>query len=186
MPSLTFSAQSVIVETKKKGFVSAMRDAIIQASIESLRQEGLKFSVDTLSTKMKISKKTVYKYFPDKEALALAIYEKYYSDAVEQAEKLIGKNTKDSHRELLRVYFDAKVMTCRNIFNKYKLNRAVYAYTTEKGDALWERIAMSFGGTSSDTEKESLRIIVDGSFEKLCHVELSPDGVIERLAGLLW
>ena len=34
-------------ETKKKGFVSVMRDEIIQASIESLRQEGLKFSVDT-------------------------------------------------------------------------------------------------------------------------------------------
>lgn len=44
-----------------------MRDAIIRASIESLRQEGLKFSVDTLSDKMKISKKTVYKYLPDAE-----------------------------------------------------------------------------------------------------------------------
>lgn len=56
------------METKKKGFVSVLRDAIIQASIESLRQEGLKFSVDILSDKMKISKKTVYKYFPDKQA----------------------------------------------------------------------------------------------------------------------
>ena len=62
------------METKKKGNVSVLREAIIQTSIESLRQEGLKFSVDTLCDKMKISKKTVYKYFPDKQALAVALY----------------------------------------------------------------------------------------------------------------
>ena len=49
-----------------------MRDRIIRASIENLRREGLKFSVDTLTAQLKISKKTVYKYFPDKESLAVA------------------------------------------------------------------------------------------------------------------
>ena len=44
-----------------------MRDKIIQASIEGIRKEGLKFSVDLLAGKLKISKKTVYKYFPDKD-----------------------------------------------------------------------------------------------------------------------
>ena len=67
------------METKKKGFVSEMRNAIVRAAIESLRKEGLKFSVDTLCDKMKISKKTVYKHFPDKETLAVALYEKYFS-----------------------------------------------------------------------------------------------------------
>lgn len=163
-----------------------MRDAIIQASIESLRQEGLKFSVDTLSEKMKISKKTVYKYFPDKEALSMAIYEKYYFDATEQAKMLIDKNTEDSHRELLKIYFDSKAMTRSNIFNKYKLNQAVHTYTTRKSDSLWEIISMSFYGGKSDIEKKSLRIIVDGSFEKLCDLELFPNEVIERLVDLLW
>ena len=174
------------METKKKGFVSTMRDAILQASIESLRQEGLKFSVDTLCEKMKISKKTVYKYFPDKETLAVALYEKYYTDAAEQAERLIENNTKESHRELLKLYFDSKVMTCSNIFNKYKLNPTVSAYTKRKSDSLWEMIAMSFCCGKSDTEKQALRVIVDGSFEKLCNLEFSPDGVIERLMDLLW
>ena len=49
-----------------------MRDRIIRASIENLRREDLKFSVDTLTAQLKISKKTIYKYFPDKEALAVA------------------------------------------------------------------------------------------------------------------
>ena len=183
---MTFPTQSIIMETKTKGFVSNMRDAIIEASIESLRQEGLRFSVDTLSDKMKISKKTVYKYFPDKEALATAIYERYYLDVTEQAQKLIAENTKDSHRGLLRVYFDTKVMTRSSIFNKYKLNRAVYAYTTEKSDLFWELISDTFNGEKSDTDKDALRIIVDGSFEKLCNAGASSDAVIERLARLLW
>ena len=178
--------QIITMETKKKGFVSIMQEAIIQASIESLRQEGLKFSVDTLSNKMKISKKTVYKYFPSKEALALALYEKYFSDAVEQAKKLIDKNTEGSHRELLKIYFDSKVMTRSNIFNKYKLNQTVYAYTTRKTDSLWDILAMSFYGEKSDTEKKSLRIIADGSFEKLCNLGLSPDDIIKSLVDLLW
>lgn len=175
-----------MMETKKKGFVSVMRDAIIQASIESLRQEGLKFSVDTLSDKMKISKKTVYKYFPDKQTLAVALYKKYYSDATAQAERLIDKNSEDSHRELLKLYFDSKVMTCSKIFNKYKLNHMIYAYTTKESDILWEVIAASFCAAKTDEEKKALRIIVDGTFEKLCLLGSSPDYIIDRLMDLLW
>lgn len=182
---LTFHLQCAIMETKMKGFVSVMRNAIIEASIESLRQEGLRFSVDTLSDKLRISKKTVYKYFPDKEALALAIYEKYFLDAAEQAKKQIVRGTNDSKAELHKIYFDSKVMTRGGIFNKYKLNRSVYAFASEKSDSLWSLVSASFCAELSEAEKESLRIIVDGSFEKLCNTELSPDGVIERLVELL-
>ena len=174
------------METKKKGFVSEMRNAIIRTAIESLRQEGLKFSVDTLCDKIKISKKTVYKHFPDKETLAVALYEKYFSDAESQAKKLLGKNTADSHRELLKIYFDSKVMTRSNIFNKYKLNQTVYAYTAGKSESLWQIISMSFSDEKADSEKKTLRVIVDGSFEKLCNSGSSPDDVIERLMDLLW
>ncbi|MDD6176016.1 MAG: TetR/AcrR family transcriptional regulator [Firmicutes bacterium] len=163
-----------------------MRDAIIRASIESLRQEGLRFSVDTLSEKLKISKKTVYKYFPDKESLALALYETYYSDAAAQAGQLAGQNTADAHRKLLAVYFDSKVMTRSGIFNKYKLNQTVRAYTAGKSDSLWKIIAASFCGETSGDETKTLRIIVDGSFEKLSDAGLAPDDVIERLVNLLW
>lgn len=163
-----------------------MRDAIIRAAIESLRQEGLRFSVDTLSDKMKISKKTVYKYFPDKETLAEALYETYYADAMERANKLVHDETADSHRELLKIYYDSKVMTHSGIFNKYKLNQTIYAYTAKKADSLWGILAASFDGGNPDPEKNALRIIVDGSFEKLCRLGASPEDVIERLMDLLW
>ena len=94
-----------------------MKDRIVRASIECLRNEGLKFSIDLLANKLKISKKTIYKYFPDKETLSIVLYETYYSDAAKQAMELIGKNTEKSHKELLYIYFDSKGMTRNDIFN---------------------------------------------------------------------
>lgn len=174
------------METKKGDFVSNMKDKIVRASIEGLRNEGLKFSVDLLANKLKISKKTIYKYFPDKETLSIALYETYYLDAAKQARELIRKNTEESYKELLYIYFDSKRMTRNDIFNKYKLNQTIYAYTKEKSDCLWEIIAASFLGELSETDKKALRIIVDGSFEKLCEDCSALEGVTERLVKLLW
>lgn len=164
----------------------SLPQVLIQASIEGLRNEGLKFSVDLLANKLKISKKTVYKYFPDKETLAIALYETYYSEAAKQAKELIGKNTEASYKELLYLYFDSKRMTHSDIFNKYKLNQRIYAYTKEKAGVLWELIATSFDGELSETDKKALQIIVDGSFEKLCSDCTVLEDVIERLVCLLW
>lgn len=74
-----------------------MKDKIIHESINSLRQDGLKFSIDTLADKLKISKKTIYKFFPDKESLALALYENYYADAAAQAHRLISGRERPVH-----------------------------------------------------------------------------------------
>lgn len=159
---------------------------MMNMSLTNLRNEGLKFSVDLLANKLKISKKTIYKYFPDKETLSIALYETYYSDAANQARELINKNTEESYKELLSVYFDSKKMTRNDIFNKYKLNQTIYTYTKEKSNCLWEIIAASFLGELSETDKKALRIIVDGSFEKLCEDCSALEGVIERLVKLLW
>lgn len=163
-----------------------MKDKIVQASIEGLRKDGLKFSVDLLANQLKISKKTIYKYFPDKEALSKALYETYYSEASMQVKELLGQNTEASYKELLYIYFDSKKMTRNDIFNKYKLNQTIYAYTKEKSDNLWEMIASSFLDGSSETDKKIFRIIVDGSFEKLCEDCSVLEGVIERLVKILW
>lgn len=183
---LTGRQWKAILETKKGDFVSIMKDRIIQASIEGLRNEGLRFSVDVLASKLKISKKTVYQYFPDKEALSLALYETYYSDAARKAGGLIRENTRNSCKELLRLYFDSKQMTRRDIFNKYKLNQTIYAYTKEKSDQLWDIIAASFGEELSETDKKVFRIIVDGTLEKLCEDCTPLEDVIERLVNILW
>ena len=170
---------------KKRRFCFLVKNEIIEASIESLRQEGLKFSVDTLADKLNISKKTIYKFFPDKEALALALYEKYYTDAKERARKLIKSNAASVLSDLLHLYFDSKTMIHRDIFNKYKLNEAIYAYAAGQNEVLWNIISASFSDKASEEEMKTFRIIVEGSFEKLCDARQNPDAVIERLKQLL-
>lgn len=160
-----------------------MKDKIIESSIEALKKDGLKFSVDTLADSLKISKKTVYKFFPDKETLALALYEKYYTNAINRAKELISSNSALSVEELLYLYFDSKTMTRRDIFNKYKLNNTIYAFAASKNDDLWLLMASSF--KEEATDKQTFRIIVDGAFEKLCNDGINPDNVIKRLVDLL-
>lgn len=146
----------------------------------------MRFSVDTLAERLNISKKTIYKYFPNKEALAFALYQTYYADIKAQADRLAAEDSTAAHLKLLQLYFDAKSMTSRDIFNKYKLNEALYSYTAEQNDNLWETILSSLDDRVSEQDKGSLRIIVNGSFEKLCNEKIAPDGVIDRLVNILW
>ncbi|MGN0452215.1 MAG: TetR/AcrR family transcriptional regulator [Ruminococcus sp.] len=163
-----------------------MKDQIVCESIESLRQEGLRFSVDTLAKRLNISKKTIYKYFPTKEALAIALYQRYFADIKEQAVRLTKENSAFAHTKLLFLYFDAKSMTSCSIFNKYKLNETLCSYTAEQNDNLLGIIFASLGESVSEQDKISLRIIINGSFEKLCNERLNPDGVIDWLVNTLW
>lgn len=163
-----------------------MKDQIIRESIESLRKEGLRFSIDTLAERLNISKKTIYKYFPNKETLAFALYQKYYADIKAQANQLAAESSVAAHLKLLALYFDAKSMTSCDIFNKYKLNEALYSYTAEQNHDLWEIILSSLDDGIPEQDKISLHIIVNGSFEKLCNEKIAPDGVIDRLVNILW
>ena len=115
----------------------------------------------------------------------MAIYEKYYHDAKEKAQMLITDNMPSLYCVLLDLYYDAKVMTRKDIFNKYKLNEKIYFYATEQNDALWKIICATFGKETSEEDIKTMRIIIDGSFEKLCDARLNPDAVIERLVHLL-
>lgn len=161
-----------------------MKDEIIMKSIELLRRDGLKFSIDKLANTLKISKKTIYKYFPDKEALALALYDKYYTDVKIQSENIISNNTVSIHSDLLHLYFDSKVMIRSDIFNKYKLNETIYSYTIEQNNALWKIISKTFNDQSDENSKV-LQIIVDGAFEKICKYNINPDNIISKLVNLI-
>lgn len=161
-----------------------MQNAIIEESIKSLRSEGLRFSVDTLAEKLKISKKTIYKYFPTKEALALAMYEQYYLGASNRAKALLKENGRNIRVNLLRLYFDSKTMIRSEVFNKYKLNSVIRAYADKQNDALWATISAAFG-IQTENEGCALRVVVDGTLEKLCDTHTNPDNVLERLVKFL-
>ncbi|MGN0796347.1 MAG: TetR/AcrR family transcriptional regulator [Christensenellales bacterium] len=163
-----------------------MRERIICESISSLRQEGLRFSVDTLAERLNVSKKTIYKFFPNKEALAFALYQRYYTDVKAEMRQLIKENSVSARSRLLLLYFDAKSMTCKDIFNKYKLNGALFSYTAEQNDILLEMILLSINVDFSEREKSNLQTVINGTFEKLCDEKTAPDGVVTWLENKLW
>ena len=161
-----------------------MRDKILTQALESLHTEGLRFSVDALAARMKISKKTVYKYFPTKEALALAMYERYYAALSQTMARLLDTAECD-RAHLLRAYLDAKQLSREEIFNQYKLNDVIRAYTAEQNDRLWALACSTLCASLDPAQKAAARMIVDGAVERLCRTGEPVDDVIELLVKLL-
>lgn len=161
-----------------------MRVKIIDTAIESLRTEGLKFSVDAIASKLKISKKTIYKYFPDKENFAHAIYEKYYSRISEWVDE-IEKSGNHINFRLLMVYRDASFMIRTEIFNKYKLNEYIYSYAMKLQNELWERIVSLLAPSASETDKTIFRTIIDGAFKNAEKSPVPSEFMIAKLVKIL-
>ncbi|MGN0523890.1 MAG: TetR/AcrR family transcriptional regulator [Eubacterium sp.] len=161
-----------------------MREKIINAAIESLRTEGLKFSVDTIASRLKISKKTIYKLFPSKEALAYEIYEEYYRRALENVRKIENEGNNIEIR-LLMLYQDAAHMIRSEIFNKYKLNDGVHSVVIRLQNDLWSKIISIIAPSSSQAEERVLRSIIEGAFEKAADYDAPTDIIAEKLVNLL-
>lgn len=161
-----------------------MRDKIIAAAIDSLRTEGLKFSVDTIAAKLKISKKTIYKFFPDKETLAYAIYEEYYRNAMDRVKEM-EESGNQIRVPLLMVYQDASFMIRSEIFNKYQLNQSVFSYVMKLQNELWARIISLIAPSAPRTEHMMDRAIVEGAFENAVKYAIPPEQMAERLGNVL-
>lgn len=161
-----------------------MRDKIIDTAIESLRAEGLKFSVDTIAARLKISKKTIYKFFPDKENFAYAIYEKYYSRISESVGE-IEKSGNNINFRLLMVYRDASFMIRGEIFNKYKLNNRVYSYVMKLQNELWSRIFSLIAPSAAQKEEAVFRAIIEGAFENADKYSAPSELIVEKLVKML-
>ena len=101
-----------------------MKEQIIETAVECMKRDGLKFSLDMLAEKMKISKKTIYKYFPCKEVLAREIYQAYYDGLNKRSAELLASqrlSKEEKSKELLSVYFESVRMNRDDIFNKFNL-----------------------------------------------------------------
>lgn len=159
-----------------------MRDAIIECSVQGLLRDGLRFSVDEVAKTLKISKKTVYKYFPAKEDLAAEIYDKFYGDALNKIEEIKATHSgKEAAELIIGVYFKSHVMVRKEIFNKYSLNAGIRNPAIVNHGKIRARVEELL--TASD--REALMVIIDGSLQKLCEKREEEKKVIERLVELI-
>ena len=156
-----------------------MKDAIIELSVKRLQTEGLRFSLDSLARELKVSKKTIYKYFSTKEELAVAIYRKFYGDAAAKIAALL--ESKGSLFEILSVYSQSFLMKKEEIFNKYALNETIRTYTLSCHEKLWEQIEPLF----PEDMRGAARAIIDGAYEKACASAVPPEKITDCLIKII-
>lgn len=65
-----------------------LREEILRGTIRIFHEKGLKFTMDDIAERLKISKKTLYKVFDDKEALFLAMVD-YMFDTIKESEQAV-------------------------------------------------------------------------------------------------
>lgn len=68
-----------------------LKETILKGTIQVFNDKGLKFTMDDIAERLKISKKTLYKVFDDKEALFLAMVD-YIFDSIKESEREVVEN----------------------------------------------------------------------------------------------
>src|SRR6266508_2167585 len=99
MTSTTQGATSALVERRhsladRKRRVT--RDAVVDAAIEAIREQGIDFSVQDAADRAGVTHRTVYRYFSSRQALIDAVAERYEAWLGEQ-----GVTEAESVEELL-------------------------------------------------------------------------------------
>ncbi|SEG11461.1 transcriptional regulator, TetR family [Eubacterium ruminantium] len=78
---------------KKNSDISPEILDIYKAVIKLFGKKGIKFTMDDLAKELKISKKTIYVHFKDKETLFLATVD-YLFDSIKEEEQLVAEDVK--------------------------------------------------------------------------------------------
>lgn len=162
-------------------FCFHMKNAVIQCAIGELQRNGLRFSIDEVARTLKISKKTIYKYFATKEQLAVEIYKTFYEDARHKLEIVSGKQSEDAVRQMLEIYYQSHCMTGDEIFNKYALNGQIRSLAQTNHNRIGTLIENLF----APEDRAACMIIVDGALHQLCENKGEEEKVISRLVTIL-
>ena len=68
-----------------------LRDEILEGTLHIFNQKGLKFTMDDIASSLKISKKTIYTVFNDKEELFLAMVD-FLFDSIKESKREVMEN----------------------------------------------------------------------------------------------
>lgn len=158
-----------------------MRESIINYSIELLLRDGLRFSIDDVAKALKISKKTIYKFFSTKEQLAIEIYETYYENSLRKIEEIAKMQSKDVVAQMLDIYYLSHCMVREEIFNKYAINASI----RDLAQTNHNHIKMFIENLLAAADKSAVMLIIDGALQKLYENKDEEKKVIARLVTLI-
>lgn len=143
------------------------RDAVVDAAIEAIREQGIDFSVQGAADRAGVTHRTVYRYFESRQALVEAVAERYEGWLGEH-----GITEAESIEELL-----AKMESLFRLFDQRPdLVRAVAMYTLIGGERT----------TLSKRRTERWRLLFEASLPHLPPDQVEPVFAICRtLTGSL-
>lgn len=78
-----------------------LRDTILEGTLHIFNKKGLKFTMDDIAALLKISKKTIYTIFEDKEELFLAMVD-YLFDSIKESKRAVTENERLNTLEKIR------------------------------------------------------------------------------------
>ena len=119
------------IKSVSKG-VNALSDSgqkarMIESVIKQYREKGIKFTMDDVANDLHMSKKTIYKYYKDKDSMLIDAVNEFF-DTVKKAEEKILVDKELDYYEKLR-----KVLSARpNQYDGMEFGRFVYDTTTLK------------------------------------------------------
>lgn len=82
---------------------SEVKEAIIDEFIRQFNQFGIKVNLDTISTNLHISKKTIYKFFPSKETIYEEILQEASDDVLSQQIFIYNDATLNTHQKICKL-----------------------------------------------------------------------------------
>lgn len=77
----------------KKTSVDELRQLILEGTIDEFNEKGFKFTMDDIAKRLRISKKTIYVAFQDKETLFFEMVD-YCFQAIKESERKIYEDSK--------------------------------------------------------------------------------------------
>lgn len=80
---------------------TTLKEQIMDATLFEVNDKGLSFTMDDVAKRLKISKKTIYSLFKDKESLCMETVD-YCFDEIKKAEQEIAERTDLSIKERIR------------------------------------------------------------------------------------
>ena len=118
-----------------------LRESIIQAATDEFREKGLKFTMDDVTFRLSISKKTIYTLFSSKEELLSAIVD-YTFLAIQDAKQKIITQDMDLIQKIKKViialpdqYLELDFRQLEGLKEKYP---SVYKKVTRNLETNWD------------------------------------------------
>ena len=122
--------------------IEGARKQVLEAAIEAYKKKGLRFTMSDLAAEVKMSKKTIYRLFSDKEDLLMQVAD-YCFDVIKRAEAEVMESGPEDTVEKLRSLMGAmpeiyQSVDMRRLYELGERHPRVYARVQERLENDWE------------------------------------------------